>query len=94
MQVLQEGKPVVVDRINHKRAQRKFYLDAARAAGYTTHVYWLTLAPEVCVERALARKDHPTLKPEFVRSAVAMYVRELEPPVPEEADHWKCWTSL
>ena len=58
---LQGGRDVVVDRCNFDAAQRSTWLTLARTCRAACLGVQLMLPVEVCIERALARKDHPSL---------------------------------
>lgn len=59
-----EGKDVVVDRMNFSRKQRNRYLEPARKKKYDTRIVVFHVPFQTCLERVLARKDHPTIKTE------------------------------
>lgn len=77
---------VVVDRVNHDRAQRGNYLSLAKKHGYTTRIVWFTTDRETCLKRCKARKYHVSLKPEDAESALAWYFKSLRAPSSKEAD--------
>lgn len=85
-QALEEGRPIVVDRINHRADQRAFYISQARQRGYTVKIVWLTEGFDVCAQRIVERKGHPTLPPEKANQALSMYFKDLQPPDKSEAD--------
>ena len=58
---LQGGRDIVVDRCNFDAAQRSTWLALARTCRAACLGVQLMLPVEVCIERALARKDHPSL---------------------------------
>ncbi len=58
---LYAGRDVVVDRCNFDQAQRSTWLQYARGYGAECIGVQIMIPVELCIERALARKDHPTL---------------------------------
>ena len=60
-EALSAHKDIVLDRCNFDQAQRSAWLSYARASGVQCIGVQLIIPIEVCIERALARKDHPTL---------------------------------
>lgn len=59
------GKDMVIDRINHKKDQRKWYLDEAKDAGYDTEIVLFRMSESRCLDRMRTRGDqHPTIKDE------------------------------
>src|SRR5262245_51981331 len=61
-EALSRGEPtVVVDRINHRKEQRRRYLDTAKRHGYRTQIVWFNLDRAECVRRCRERAVHPTL---------------------------------
>lgn len=79
---------ILVDRINHTRTQRIKYLYKAKKYGYKTKIIVLNQPFDICLKRALLRKNHPTLPSDTRRidKALQMYFREYEPPVGSEAN--------
>lgn len=59
---LDAGKNVIVDRVNHTPQQRKFWIDLALQHGAdSVTALVLQAAPDECVARIHARKDHETI---------------------------------
>jgi RNA ligase len=86
-QATSRGEPrVVVDRINHRKEQRRRYLDAAKRHGYRTRVVWFNLDRAECVRRCRGRAEHPSLAPEGCEEAINLYFRQLQYPSRREAD--------
>lgn len=56
------GSNIIVDRMNFNKKQRDRYLGPAKKAGYITKIIVLHLPRQVCLDRCLKRKDHPTIK--------------------------------
>lgn len=57
-----DGHHVVVDRINHTLDQRLRYVTLAKGKGYTIRYMMIEADPDICIQRMLTRKDHPTIK--------------------------------
>ncbi|MFO0810701.1 MAG: RNA ligase [Gemmataceae bacterium] len=86
-EALARGEPrIVVDRINHRKEQRRRYLGPARQAGYRTKVVWLNADRAECLKRCKARTDHPTLEPREAEEAINLYFRQFQIPSRREAD--------
>ena len=58
---LYAGRDIVVDRCNFDEAQRRTWLQYARGYGAECIGVQIMIPVELCIKRALARKDHPTL---------------------------------
>ena len=76
---LRDGKDIIVDRMNFSKAQRNNYLEQARELGYHIVIHVLHVPYAVCLERAIARKDHETIKDETnARQALNFFFRTYE----------------
>jgi len=88
---LQENIPkIIVDRINHTIAQRKVYIDKAKANGYVTTIIDLTQSPKECFERIINRKNHPTIPngdKELALKVLYQYYNSYQKPRWDEADN-------
>lgn len=85
--ILEVQNDVVVDRMNFNKAQRLKYLEAAKAAGYETHIVVLHQPYAVCLQRCLRRENHPTItNEEHARSALDTFFSKYERPTEDEAD--------
>lgn len=92
---LSEGNEfIVVDRMNHSREQRGNYLAPAKKAGYITKIVWLNTDRNLCIKRAKARKNHPTLKPDAAEDAIKWYFRSFQTPSKKEVDELEIIGSL
>lgn len=82
---IKDNKPVIIDRMNFNKAQRKQYIETAKEAGYTV-TYILFLVPKsICHNRMLARSNHPTIKnEENALHALNTFFRLFEYPTSEE----------
>lgn len=80
---------IVIDRINHLYMQRKGYLDLAKAHGYTTTIMSIQDSYKTCLERIMARTNHPTLSPseDAANKALGMYFSQYEYVQDYEADY-------
>lgn len=86
-EALEREEPcIVIDRINHSRQQRGNYLSLAKRKGYSTRIVWLNVDRNVCIKRAKARKNHPTLKSEEAEQAITWFFRGFQIPSKKEAD--------
>lgn len=84
---LNNGKNIVVDRMNFNKAQRSRYLDLACASNYETEIVVLHQPYQVCYERVIARENHPTIKDEkSARGALHTFFTKYERVQDDEAD--------
>jgi predicted kinase len=59
---LEEGKSVVVDRVNFNQAQRAHFIQLARQyKAKKVIAVWVHAEEEFCIERVIARTGHPTI---------------------------------
>jgi len=58
---IQEGRDIVVDRMNFDKNQRAPYINAAKNAGYSVAITVFHEPRAVCYDRIMAREDHPTI---------------------------------
>lgn len=87
MQSVAMGHDIIVDRMNFSVQQRANYLLTAKKAGYDTEIIVLHESYKTCLDRALARKGHPTITDEKgARSAIQTFFTKYERPQPGEAD--------
>jgi predicted kinase len=76
---LRDGKSVIIDRMNFNKAQRNGYLEQARALSYHIVIHVLHVPYAVCLERAIARQGHETIKDEKnARQAISFFFRTYE----------------
>lgn len=85
---LSEGnRRIVIDRLNHKKEQRLKYLTEAKKFGYFCKVIQIHSPYTLCLNRALTRKNHPTLTtPQITERALKCYFNAFEEVASEEAD--------
>lgn len=84
---LEEEKNIVIDRLNFSREQRARYLNPARERGYRTRIIVLHVSSQICFDRCLERKEHPTIKTmKDVSSAINMFFSKYEFVQDNEAD--------
>lgn len=84
---LADQKDIIVDRMGFSVEQRNRYLVPAKALGYQTKIVVFHQPYKVCLERALARKDHETIKDEeSARSAINFFFSKYERVQDGEAD--------
>lgn len=80
-EALSHKKDIVLDRMNFNKEQRSRYIAPAKAAGFKVKATVLRTPRKVCFERALARKDHETIKDEKgANSALNLFFSKYEYP--------------
>ncbi len=77
---LETRQPFVVDRDNATVAERRAFVEPARAAGFRVVAYWLDVPVDVAVARNAARSGRAVVPEQAVRGTA----RRLVPPAPEE----------
>lgn len=91
-QAISDGVPrIIVDRMNFNYEQRKRFIGPARENGYAVTIIELQTPREVCLERVVARQDHPTVEadnPELANKILDFYYKEYEKPLTEEYDNY------
>jgi len=89
---LEKGSPVVVDRCNVSRTQRKVWLGIADEFRIGVGCLWLDFGTELCGQRVLQRFRHPTL-PATASSlkVIRDFAQHLEPPA--EAEGLVLWRA-
>lgn len=81
------GENVVVDRMNFSKQQRDRYLSIGKSHSYTTEIIVLHQPYKVCLERIIARTDHPTIKDEkSARGALSTFFGKYDRVEDGEAD--------
>ena len=84
---VEDGKDIIVDRMNFSKGQRNTYLDFAKSRGYSTKIVVFHVPFKTCIERANNRKDHPTIKnSEDANRAIHYFFTHYERVQDEEAD--------
>jgi len=88
---LETRQKVVVDKVNATRADRRPYVEAARAAGFRVVACWL----DVPVREAIARNAQRDPQLQVPAHALLSTHRRLEPPSLEEgfAEVWRVWPA-
>lgn len=88
VKVLENQELIVIDRINHLRDQRKYYLDLAKEHGYMTKIVIMNRPYGECLDRVMGRSDHPTLPAnlEQAKAALQMYFKNYEYVSTDETD--------
>lgn len=92
-QAIADGRSIIVDRMNFNKEQRNRYLTLAREAGYDIEIHVLHVPYAVCLERALKREGHETIKDEKnALQAINFFFKTYERVEDGEADrvirHW------
>ena len=86
---LAEKKNVVVDRCNQDVKQRKLWIDLAQYYSADVKCLYLSVDPDLCLDRIFLRKNHPTITADLSadkkRSIIAQFLRTFEPPTLQEA---------
>jgi len=75
--------PVIVDRCNVTRVERKRWVDLAMVSPKHATLVWVQTDRETCIGRVLARANHPTIQtknPKSVRQVVTSFEKSLEEP--------------
>lgn len=84
---IEEGKNIIVDRMNFSKEQRNRYLDPAKLKDYKTKIVVLHENYETCLNRCLNRKTHQTIKnEEDARKALDFFFKKYERVENSEAD--------
>lgn len=86
-EALSQSKPIVIDRMNMNKEQRKRYLEPAMKAGYTTKIKVLCTPRVICEQRHKLRVDHPTImNDEHYAQATNIFFKLYERPEETEAN--------
>jgi predicted kinase len=89
---LHAGKDVIVDRMNFNKIQRLGYIEQAKSfifdgKPYEVEIHVFHEPYQVCIDRAIARKDHETIKDEkSARAAIGFFFKNYERVQDGEAD--------
>ena len=84
------NESIVIDRQNHIREQRKYYLDYAKQNGYTTKIVEFKVPKDLCERRILDRKDHPTISnKDNVRGILNQFDRSYQGVLVDEANSYE-----
>lgn len=84
---LANGQHIIVDRMNFNKQQRATYISLAKEKGYRVKIRVLHQPYAVCLQRAIARQNHPTIQDEkSARAALQTFFTKYERPQPDEAD--------
>lgn len=95
---LTQGLDIVVDRMNHTKAQRDRYLGPAKEKGYTIKIIVIHENYATCFDRASARENHPSIKNK-VQAAKALthffknYERVQDSEANQVTRHWPSVSS-
>jgi len=81
-------RDVIVDRMNFNVIQRLGYIEQARSFGYEVEIHVFHESYETCIKRAIARKDHETIKDEkAARGAIGFFFKNYGRVQDHEADN-------
>src|ERR1700722_11393552 len=84
---LHAGKDVIVDRMNFNKVQRLGYIEQARSFGYAVDIHVFHEPWKVCLQRAIERKGHETIKDEkSAMHAIGFFFKNYERVENNEAD--------
>lgn len=85
---IRDGEPIIViDRINHNKAQRAKYVSLAKSSNYIIHFVWLKTPMDVCLGRMKTRKNHPTIKEnDDHKKILSWFFSAFEEPTDNECD--------
>lgn len=87
MQAIEDGKDIVVDRMNFNPYQRQWYIQPARKAGYTIKCVQFNVGDSILLDRLAKRKNHPTIAIDDDHlEIIDFYHRSLVSPMPDECD--------
>jgi len=86
-QYIEDGLPVVVDRMNFNKEQRARYIDYAKEHGYEVEITVVHMDYNTCYARCLARENHQTIKAaDDAKKALTFFFKNYERPTLEEAN--------
>lgn len=81
LRALADGKDIIIDRMNHTRAQRDKYRIPAFFRGYTIKIILFETPREECMLRMAKREGHPTVKTiQDAQQAMDRFEKEYEKP--------------
>ncbi len=78
---------IIIDRTNISKKQRNYWISLAKKYNAEVHLIEFVCTPEKCLERALNRKDHPTIKnmdKSKIESIIKKFGEEYEAPTMDE----------
>lgn len=81
---------IIIDRMNFNKEQRARYVNPARELGYVITIFEMDYDLKTCFDRAINRKDHPTIKPgnhTLINIILNMYKDKYEAPSEDEYDN-------
>jgi len=79
---IRDGIPrIIIDRMSFNNEQRDRFIKPARDAGYCVTVFEFKLSRDICFDRALNRKNHPTIgnNPKDINGVLNFYYNNYEP---------------
>lgn len=83
---LKTKSKIVIDRINHLKSQREWYLNQATSRGFKTKIIIFQDSFKNCYDRIVSRKNHPTLEAKSAKQALFMFYSGYQKPRYSEAD--------
>jgi hypothetical protein len=94
---VKSGKDVIVDRINFSKQQRAVYIDLAKLHDYDIDIKVFATPHDMCLNRALTRKNHPTIAEGDEKTAkrvLDFFFRRFERPTEAEGNIEWMYPSL
>jgi len=86
-EALEQGKDIVVDRMNFNKSQRARYLNPAKEKGYTTTIVVFYKSFDRCLSACMERPEHPTIKTlQSANDALHRFFKDYQFVTEDEAD--------
>ena len=89
---IKNGIPrIIIDRMNFNKNQRNKFIKPARKFGYIITMFDFDWRWDICLQRVINRKNHPTIPPEdpiLVKKILQMYTTMYEKPSIDEFDNY------
>lgn len=82
---------VIVDRMGFNKQQRIRYINPAKELGYIITIIEMNTPRDICFNRVLNRKKHPTIEAnnsKLANKILDFYYKSYEKPLPEEYDNY------
>ena len=89
MEAIEDGKDIVVDRMNFNPYQRQWYIRPAREAGYKIKCVQFNIGDSILLDRLAKRINHPTISVDDDHvEIIDFYHRSFVAPTPDECDEF------
>lgn len=82
---------IFVDRMGFNKTQRARYIELARAANYTVTIIEMNTPRDICFNRVINRKNHPTVPagdPILTNKILDFFYSQYEKPTQDEYDNY------